>query len=812
MVVDLHGVAIVACLEGKLSGLAIDGVHVRLAEPEVGRLDHVQRLGAKGGVAVGSDELQPGVTKCGGGEGVAGEGSHPIVLQSERCALGDVHGVARGRHSGHGEAHVGADREVVIVGGNEGVVELVGGTGRGDHDKRGGDGALVAIGRAVHDRDLVRALGPAGKGRRATAVQVDGSDASGLDHDLGYLLRGATGGVGLLTAVEDHEDDLAIVGDAHAGPRVPVAGVVVVRGDGGLAVLDKVDAGADGLPDPALVGRPVRGGADDGGAVVEDGEEVLVPSAVILLAVHHESAGRNTVCHVVEVGVDAGNGPVVGDVVLGVVGVVVTPLGSLHLLGHALHAPARGVVVLVVGLNGHVVTRDVYRRQLIDDLLVVDCHRLIPHMSHAGGQRGGLGGEDRVVRGCRLVKGVQVNPICEGVAGGLADVVVDALGEIRPLKGENALIAHVEAIDVAADVLPRRRFGQAHAEEVPRPDRVREVGGEVVLNRRGDGRAGLNRPQDIERIKVAVQVGAAKGVGAGVERVEEIPGAIRADDVGHLVDRALLDAGRGYEPDEVGEVASPASEVGSPLVLGVPGHVEATEHVAEVHLVAVGEGKGLEVSQGGGASSVGRVLLSHVSSERRVLGTAEGGPVGSGVARDAGTDEVDNEGVGILPLVLLRICAGIALEGNQRVYELVVGIDGTDRLWRGLDVGRIGIRLIGLNGVVPFVERDGKGCRNAVIRGLALLGVRRSRVLSQAMGLLRSGVCASVKACRGERVGRHNAKHKRCRHEDGKRLLRGLTHELLISFAIKAKSGAPRSLGRPQGARGKIARRSCTKA
>ena len=54
-------------------------------------------------------------------------------------------------------------------------------------------------------------------------------------------------------------------------------------------------------------------------------------------------------------------------------------------------------------------------------------------MSHAGGQRGGLGGEDRVVRGCRLVKGVQVNPICEGVAGGLADVnfkIIDGSTEL----------------------------------------------------------------------------------------------------------------------------------------------------------------------------------------------------------------------------------------------------------------------------------------------------------------------------------------------------------------------------------------------
>ena len=247
------GVAVVGGHDGQLHGLLVHGADAGLGEGHLVGLDHMEGLAAQDGVAAHEldGDVAQGIRHKGGAVQVTLAG----VAHAQGRALGDGGGLAGDADAGGGDLLAGAYGQVVVVGGNHGVVELIGGLGGGDHHEGGAHGAGIAVGGVVDDGDLVGALLLGGKGGGASAVEVGGDHAAGVQHDLGHLLGAAACGYGLLATVERHEDHAAVGRDAHAGAGGPVVVVVGAGGEGHLAVLHQVVVGAHSLDDVVLVSR-----------------------------------------------------------------------------------------------------------------------------------------------------------------------------------------------------------------------------------------------------------------------------------------------------------------------------------------------------------------------------------------------------------------------------------------------------------------------------------------------------------------------------------------------------------------------------
>ena len=392
---DRNGVAVVGGHDGQLGGLLVHGADAGLGEGDLVRLHDMESLTAQDGVA--THELDRDVAQGIRHKGGAVQVALARVAHPEGRTLGDGCGLAGHAHAGGRDLLAGAHGQVVVLGGHNCVVELGGGPGGGDDHERGANGAGVSVGGVVDDGDLVSALLLGGEGGGAAAVQVCGLDAAGVDHYLGHLLGAAARGDRLLAAVEDHEHHATVRRDAHAGTRGPVAVVVASGGEGHLAVLHQVVVGAHGLHDVVLVGLVDGCIAHDGRAIVQDAEEALGAHRRVLRALHDQGTSGFAGRHVVEVRIDAHDRVIVRNVaVAGRIGVV--GLGGSHLVGNALHAPGwTAGVILVVGLDRHIVAGHVGRGDVIDDLLVVRRGRGTDALAHAGRQGGVLLGEDGVV-------------------------------------------------------------------------------------------------------------------------------------------------------------------------------------------------------------------------------------------------------------------------------------------------------------------------------------------------------------------------------------------------------------------------------
>ena len=221
----------------------------------------------------------------------------------------------------------------------------------------------------------------------------------------------------------------------------------------------------------------------EGAAIFEDSEEVLISNAVILDTVHDKSAIRSAITHVVKVRINTGNGSIIPDVVHGIFSIAMLLLSGLHLFAHSLHAPAGSIIILVVGHHRDVAPRDVGCCQIIDNLLVVSSHRPLLNLSDAGGQCGGFTREDLVIGGSLLLTiSIGAEPVCEGIAAGLADVLIYTIREVGPLQRDDTLIARIALIDVVAYVIFRGSAAKTVVEEIPGTQLIREACCEVVLH------------------------------------------------------------------------------------------------------------------------------------------------------------------------------------------------------------------------------------------------------------------------------------------------------------------------------------------
>ena len=298
----------------------------------------MERLGAKHR-AVRRNSLYLHIAQGRRCEHVTSESSDRRIRNRERRSLRQVNGAAGCRNAGSLHGKLGSDREIIIVSRDNRVVKDIGRFRRG-HDHQGGaNRSLIAVGGTIQNGDGLRALRLASKGRGASAVEIRRDDAARVQHDLGNFDRAAADRIRILTAVEHHEHDLSVIGNADGSARCTVIVVIGICGDGNLPVSDEPDVDAYRLLNLILKLIPFGFSTHNGRAVLEDGEEVLAADVAVLHTLHHQCTGRSAVAHVVEIGVRADHSAVVWNVMLRIVRIGVPRFGGCHLVGHAGHGP-----------------------------------------------------------------------------------------------------------------------------------------------------------------------------------------------------------------------------------------------------------------------------------------------------------------------------------------------------------------------------------------------------------------------------------------------------------------------------------------
>ena len=699
---DRDRVFVVGDDQRKLDRLAVNGVDARLCKFQAGRLDHGERLAADHRFT-GQELHLCGALRSGGKHAVLGNRTDVLIQGSPCDVRRELRRASGGADAGGDQRNRSALCQVIVSGGDERMVKLLGGRRCGNDQQRGADRALIAVRGAVDNGELIAALLLGNKRRGAAAVQIDGGHAAGVQHDLCQFFGTAACGERLLTAVKHHHDDLAVRGDAHAGARVAAVVIRFRMLDDRFSVPDEENAAADRLLNLALIGRIVAGRADDGRAVLQDRKEVLIAVAEVFHALHVQNAVRGAVCHVVEVRVGAEHRIVVLHIVLRVGRVGMARLRRRHLVGHARHRPAlRRVVGVIVCVNTDVLTGDIHRSDVIDDLLFVRGQRIVDRLRHTGRNGRRVRREHGIVRIFRLGFGLRIRVgidgvgaigiarqieqiICKGVAACLAQrLAIGKIGQgVRALQRTDQGVGAVDLQHHAPDAFLGDHAAETVAQEIRSAAFICKTSREVILSEHAEAPAAVHLRREIKRVQIAVKVGVGEGVIDLVERIK-VHAEVSCADVGrenvhirlrsvHLVgDVHVLGA-----EHQVGDVAGPAAHVGAgkhhrvrhALHLGVVGNVHRAEHVAEVGIVAVRQVEVFKVFERRRRGRVLRVLLGDIGGKGRIFLAADHLPRAGGVALHARADEVDDERIDILRGIFCRVASGIALQVLQAGKE-----------------------------------------------------------------------------------------------------------------------------------------------
>ena len=575
------------------------------------------------------------------------------------------------------------------------MVKCIGGLRRGNYQQGGTNRTLISIGRAVHNRYLIRALLLGVKGRGTTAVQIDRNDATRFQHDLGNLLGAAAGGEGLLPSIQHHHDHFPIGGDTHAGTGG--SGIVVVRigADRDLSVLDQEYAAAHSLLDLILIGRVVAGTTDNGRAVLQNREEVLTANAMVLHAFHNQRAVGSAGAHIIEVRIDAQHRVIVFDVVVRVVRVGVLGLGRRHLVGNSGHGPCGAVVVIVICVDADIITADINGGRIKDDLLAVRVQRICNILSNAGGKGTGRIGEHGIIAvlrcirlwfGFRLRFWVSTVLIARKLkqivrkriaAGGLQSVMILQVKQfVGTFQCSNQSVGGVGIQNSLTDTHFCLNAAQTVLEKIGRAALIAERAGEISLQNRADAVTAAQFSGNIESVHITIDVGGSKRVVNAVQRCiiraqVLFPDGIRQNiHIGFTGVHLVRDVHIFGAVHHIGGVASPAAHIcaglddfsSHTLNCRIVGDVQSAEHMAQVNQVAIGQRELLQVLQRGSGSPVFSILLSDIFCEGCILRTGQGCPGAGGVPFHACTDEVDHQRSGVLRGIAQDILGSVALK------------------------------------------------------------------------------------------------------------------------------------------------------
>ena len=695
------GILVIGCNQRKAYRISVNGVDARFGEFQAIRLDHGKRLAADHRVT--GQELNFHAAFLDGGENTIFRDGTDGFIRGLPCDIGREFRRAAGHtDTGSDQADCGAARQVIISGGDQGMIELRGGRGRGDHHQRGADGTLIAIRRPIHDRERIAAFLLRYEGSGTATVQIDCGHTACVQHDLCQFFSTAAGGEGFLTAVQHHQDNIALSGDTHTGAGMTAVIIVCCAGHDGLSILDQINAAADSLLDLVFIGCVIAGAADHGGSILQDRKEVRRCAAVVFDTLHDQRAAGSAGRHVVEVRIHADHGIVMLHIIRRIGRIGMPLLGRRHLVRYTGHGPALARIVgVIIGVDAHILSGDIRRGNVVNDLLVVLGQRIVDRLRHAGSDCCRIRREHRVVCIIRLRVGfgIRVNRVgAVGVTCKVKEVIRKSVAarftqrliigkvsqRIGALQRTNQSIAGIGAQDFAPDTVLGDHTAQTVSQEVGSTACICKPCGEVVLDDRTQSHtAAIHLRCEIERIHVAIEVRVGEGVIHTVERAV-IHAEVSCANVGSkCIDISL----RGIylvsdihvfgAVHQIRNVTGPTAHVGTSLNnsirhalhLGVISHIHCAKHMAKVNFIAIGQCEIAQVLQCRSRGVVRGILLGNIGGKGSILFAADHFPSAGGVPLHACTDIVDDQRIGILTSIFFRIGLGIALQNLEAGKE-----------------------------------------------------------------------------------------------------------------------------------------------
>ena len=618
-----------------------------------------------------------------------------------------LRGVARSADAGGSQPELGIDGQIIISRSDQRMVKFRRGRCRGNDHQRRADRALVAVRRTVYDGERIAAFLSGDKGRRSAAVKIDGSHAAGIEHDLRQLFRTAAGRKRLLTAVEHHQDDLALSGDTHTGAGMTAVIIVCCAGHDGLSILDQINAAADSLLDLVFIGCVIAGAANHGGSILQNRKEVFGGAAVILDTIHDQRAAGSAGRHIIKVCIDADHCIVVLDVVCRIGRIGMTLLGRRHLIGHAGHCPALARIVgVIIGVDAHILPGDIRRGNVVDDLLVVLGQCVIDRLRHTGRDRRRVRGKHRIVGIIRLRLGLRIRIDRVGINGiravGIASQIKQiirkciaaglaqrlAIGQIcqrvRAFQRTDEGVAGIRAQHLAADAFLGNHTAEARGEEIGSASSLCELRSKIILDDLAQRQIlPVHLGREIKRVQIAIKVRVRERVVDFIERTE-VHTQIFCADICRQRLNILLGSIHfignvhifGAE-HQVGDITGPAAHIGTclhnsrshPLRLGIVGHIHCAEHMAEIDQIAVGQTEVFNMLERRGRSIVRGILRGNIVRERLILLAADHLPRAGGIALHTRADIVDDQRVRVFTRMLRCIRQGIALQSFEAGEE-----------------------------------------------------------------------------------------------------------------------------------------------
>ena len=681
--IDLDQIAIISRFQRQLRRFSIDHIQALSGKLQIRRLNNMKGLGTQH-AAVRSYQLDLHISQRFCGKHTVCQRTDALVRHLQLSAFRQSDRTAgRGNASGF-YRQIRANSQVIIVRRDDRMVKHIRRLGSRHHQQRRADRTLIAVRGPIDHRNGLRTLALCRKSGRTAAVQIDCRNAAGIQHDLCDLNGTAARRERFLTAVQNHQDDPAVVGDAHAGTG-SAAGVVIIRGGNSkLTVLYQPHGSADCFLDLALVGVPLCAAADNRRSILQDAKEILAAHAVIFDAFHDKSAGGGSVAHIIEVCVNAHHRAVIGDVMGRVRGIGMLFLRGIHLIRHTGHLPRGAIIIVIVGIDVHIIAGNICRRDVINDLLIILRQSHLDLLRDAGSQRRGRAGEYFEVRIRHLAARRLIQVIRKGIAAGLTQIGVYAVGNIGALQRADALVGAVGIINSRTDILFRRNTAKAVFQKELDPKRIRQILGIVVLHDGADGCAAVQLLQNIERIQIAIQIQNTKGVyfRRVIEKVFVIAGA---DLLGHFLYRTGHSA-VGGQLHQVADITGPAAQIRSILILGVIRHVHRAEHMGKIHRITVRQDKLVQAAKPTGAGSVLRILFRYIAGKCGLFRAAERRPCTGGILLDTAADIVDHKRHGLLCGMLQHIGVCVGFKCCQRGNKITVCGDRFQSRLRGFPV------------------------------------------------------------------------------------------------------------------------------
>ena len=696
--VDGDGLTLILCLDRQFRIRAEDCVQRLSGEIDSIGIHNMDLLGADHGVTNHQVHIHSAQADAGQGT-ILSDGCLGGIIHCPVSTLGKLSLVTGSADTLCGNRDHGVGSQIVVGALNHCMVKCSGAGSGGDHHQRSGDRSCETVGRLTDHTQGILALGLGNVSGGAAAVQVDCVIAAGLQHDLCDLLHTTAAGNRLLTAVQDHEDDLAASGDTNCGTGCTVGVVVVGPGDCDLAINNQHGAeAADCFQDAVLHCVVLSGSANNSRAVLQDTEEAVAVGFVVFHAAHDQNTAGFAGGHVEAVGIDGSDNIVVFNV-QGAVGITVLILSSLCLILNTGHLPAQSrIIFVVVCVDVDVVAVDVGSCDVVDDLLVIGSGRLLDLLGDTRCQHGEVALEDGVVLVIRYIHVVTAQ-LAEVVSKGVA-ASDSHLGDIVSLKvsgafqGGNDLVADVLAVNSITDCVTGADAVQTVLQEELGTIFIGQVLGEVSLHDLGQV-AGfiallLQRVHHVEAIQVAVHIAVAELIVLTGDIVIQV---LLADLLGHFLDGGvvaicigLVDVVTVGSGQQVNQVACPASHVSVILAeVIVVSDVHGAEHVTEVNAVAIGQDKFVDILQRGDLDHVFHIVklgvvlvltLGNVLCEVRIFVTGHDVPGTGVITVNTGTDVLDHDTQRILVGILGNVISSPLLQDCQAFDELIVGLDG----------------------------------------------------------------------------------------------------------------------------------------